>query len=110
MSECLSEPLLERLNDPLKNWKFEVGDLEDRKRWDDYTEAYEDALEKCSTEWAPWYIVPSDRKSTRNLLVARVVVDTLERMKPVFPRVDPEVLRIARQWEREPTSLKRIEE
>ncbi len=102
--------LLERLNDPLKNWKFEVGDLEERKRWDDYTEAYEDALEKCSTEWAPWYIVPSDRKTTRNLLVAKVVVDTLERMKPVFPRVDPEVLKIARQWERETTSLKRIEE
>jgi len=102
--------LLERLNDPLKNWKFEVGDLEERKRWDDYTEAYEDALEKCSTDWAPWYVVPSDRKSTRNLLVARVVVETLERMKPVFPRVNPEVLKIARQWERETTSLKRIEE
>jgi PPK2 family polyphosphate:nucleotide phosphotransferase len=102
--------LLERLNDPLKNWKFEVGDLEERKRWDEYTEAYEDALEKCSTDWAPWYIVPSDRKSTRNLLVARVVVDTLEQMKPVFPRVDPEVLKIARQWERETTALKRIDE
>lgn len=102
--------LLERLNDPLKNWKFEVGDLEERKRWDDYTEAYEDALEKCSTDWAPWYVVPSDRKSTRNLLVARVVVETLERMKPLFPRVNPEVLKIARQWERETTSLKRIEE
>jgi PPK2 family polyphosphate:nucleotide phosphotransferase len=102
--------LLERLHDPLKNWKFEVGDLEERKRWDEYTEAYEDVLEKCSTEWAPWYIVPADRKSTRNLLVARVVVETLERMKPVFPRVDPEVLKIARQWERETTALKRIDE
>jgi PPK2 family polyphosphate:nucleotide phosphotransferase len=102
--------LLERLHDPLKNWKFEVGDLEERKRWDDYTEAYEDALEKCSTEHAHWYVVPADRKSTRNLLVARVVVDALERMKPVFPRVDPEVLKIARQWERETTSLKRIDE
>jgi PPK2 family polyphosphate:nucleotide phosphotransferase len=102
--------LLERLHDPLKNWKFEVGDLEERKRWDDYTEAYEDVLHKCSTSWAPWYVVPADRKTTRNLLVARVVVDTLQRMAPKFPRVDPEVLKIARQWERETTARRKIEE
>lgn len=104
------ERLLERLHDPLKNWKFQVGDLEERKRWDEYTEPYEDALERCSTEWAPWYVVPSDRKSTRNLLVAQVVVDALEKMAPKFPRVDPEILRIAREWERETRATKRIEE
>ncbi len=104
------ERLLERIHDPLKNWKFQVGDLAERKRWDDYTEAYEDVLEKCSTEWAPWYVVPADRKSTRNLLVAQVAVEALERMKPQFPRVDPEVLKLARQWERETTGKKRIEE
>jgi PPK2 family polyphosphate:nucleotide phosphotransferase len=93
--------LLERLNDPLKNWKFQVGDLEERKRWDDYTEAYEEALERCSTEWAPWYIVPADRKSTRNLLVAQVLVSALEAMNPQFPRVDPEVMKVAREWEKE---------
>ncbi len=103
------ERLLERLNDPLKNWKFEVGDLEERKRWDDYTRAYEDALEKCSTSWAPWYVVPGNRNSTRNLLVARVVVDTLKRMAPKFPKVDPEVLKIARQWERETTAQQRVD-
>jgi PPK2 family polyphosphate:nucleotide phosphotransferase len=102
--------LLERLNDPLKNWKFEVADLDERKRWDDYTEPYEDVLAKCSTEWAPWYVVPSDRKSTRNLLVAQVVTDALERMNPEFPRVDPQVLRIARKWERETTSQHVIED
>ena len=102
--------LLERLHDPLKNWKFEVGDLDERKRWDDYTEPYEEVLEKCSTEWAPWYVVPSDRKSTRNLLVAQVVTETLERMKPEFPRVDPEVLKIARKWERETTAQHAIED
>lgn len=102
--------LLERIHDPLKNWKFQVGDLDERKRWDDYTEAYEDVLEKCSTDWAPWYIVPADRKKTRDLLVARVVVDTLERMNPQFPRVDPDVLKIARQWERETTARRRVEE
>jgi PPK2 family polyphosphate:nucleotide phosphotransferase len=102
--------LVERLNDPLKNWKFQVADLEERKLWDDYTEAYEDALEKCSTEWAPWYLIPADRKKARDLLVAQVVVDTLERMSPQFPRVDPAVLKIARQWERETTARHRIED
>ncbi len=102
--------LLERLHDPLKNWKFEVGDLEERKRWDDYTEAYEDVLERTTTDWAPWYLVPSDRKKSRDLLVARVVVDTLERMAPKFPKVDPQVLKIARQWERETTARRKIDE
>jgi PPK2 family polyphosphate:nucleotide phosphotransferase len=102
--------LLARLNDPLKNWKFQVGDLEERKVWDDYTEAYEDALERCSTEYAPWYIVPSDRKKTRDLLVAEVVTETLERMSPRFPKVDPEVLTLARQWERETSEHRVVEE
>ncbi|HWA58869.1 MAG TPA: PPK2 family polyphosphate kinase [Gemmatimonadales bacterium] len=93
--------LLDRLNDPLKNWKFQVGDLEERKRWDAYTEAFEDAIERCSTDWAPWYVVPADRKSTRDLLVAQVLVKTLREMDPRFPRVDPEVMKIARQWEKE---------
>lgn len=102
--------LLERLHDPLKNWKFQVGDLAERKRWDDYTEAYENVLEKTSTEWAPWYLVPADRKKTRDLLVAQVVAETLDRMAPAFPSVDPEVLKIARQWERETTARRRVEE
>lgn len=92
------ERLLARIDDPLKNWKFQVGDLEERKHWDEYTEAYRDVLARCSTAWAPWYVVPSDRKSTRNLLVAQAVVKALEEMAPQFPRVDPEVLRMAREW------------
>jgi PPK2 family polyphosphate:nucleotide phosphotransferase len=95
------ERLLERLRNPLKNWKFQVGDLEERKYWDDYTESYEDVLERTSTKWAPWYVVPSDRKKSRDLLIAQVVVDTLERMGPKFPSVDPDVLKIAQKWERE---------
>jgi PPK2 family polyphosphate:nucleotide phosphotransferase len=102
--------LLERLRNPLKNWKFQVADLEERKRWRDYTEAYEDVLERTSSDWAPWYVVPSDRKRSRDLLVARVVVDTLERMGPQFPKVNPEVLEIARQWEREATGRRKIDE
>ncbi|MEO8634991.1 MAG: PPK2 family polyphosphate kinase [Gemmatimonadales bacterium] len=95
------ERLLERVRDPLKNWKFQVGDLEERKCWKQYTEAYQEVLEKCSTDAAPWYLVPGDRKATRNLLVAQVVVKTLEKMAPEFPRVDPKVLRIAKEWEKE---------
>jgi PPK2 family polyphosphate:nucleotide phosphotransferase len=104
------ERLLERLRNPLKNWKFQVGDLEERKHWRDYTEAYEDVLERTSTDWAPWYVVPSDRKTSRDLLVGRVVVDTLERMGPKFPKVNPEVLEIARQWELEATGRRKIDE
>lgn len=95
------ERLLERVNDPLKNWKFQVGDLEERKRWSDYTRAYQDVLKKTSTPWAPWFVVPADAKKTRDLLIADVVVRTLTRMAPQFPRVDPGVLAIARRWERE---------
>ncbi|MFN8654390.1 MAG: polyphosphate kinase 2 family protein [Gemmatimonadales bacterium] len=95
------ERLVDRLNDPQKNWKFQVGDLAERDRWDDYTEAYEDVLERCSTKWAPWYIVPADRKRTRDLLIAQVLVQTLEEMNPQFPRVDPEVLKVAERWEKE---------
>lgn len=93
--------LLDRLNDPLKNWKFQVGDLDERKLWDDYTTAYEEMLERCSTRWAPWYLVPGDRKSTRNLLITQVLVETLKEMDPKFPKVDPEVMKIAKQWEKD---------
>lgn len=93
--------LLARIDDPLKNWKFQVGDLDERKKWDDYTDAYREMLARCSTPWAPWYVVPADRKSTRNLLIAETVVETLEEMAPKFPRVDPEVLRVAREWQKE---------
>ena len=110
LHQTRQERLLERLNDPLKNWKFQVGDLEERKRWEEYTEAYEDVLEQCSTDVASWYVVPGDRKSTRNLLIAQVVVAALERVNPRFPRVDPKVLEVARQWERETAAKKRIDD
>ena len=92
------ERLLARLTDPHKNWKFRLEDLEDRARWDDYTEAYEEALERTSTPWAPWYVVPADRKSTRDLLVAQHVVRALEELDPQFPPADPAVLEQAKRW------------
>jgi PPK2 family polyphosphate:nucleotide phosphotransferase len=87
------ERLEERLADPTKNWKFEPGDLAERARWDDYTRAYEEMLERTSTEWAPWYLVPGDKKGPRDLLIAQVVARALELVNPRFPPADPEVLR-----------------
>lgn len=86
--------LQERLDDPDKNWKFEAGDLKERARWDDYTAAYEEMLEHCSTPWAPWYIVPADKNRPRDYLIAKLVVETLSEMNPVYPAADPEVLKL----------------
>jgi polyphosphate kinase 2 (PPK2 family) len=88
------ERLRKRLHDPGKNWKFQEGDLEDRLLWDDYTAAYQDVLRRCSTPHAPWYVIPADKKPVRNLLVAQVVVDTLQQMGPSHPAAKPEVLRL----------------
>ncbi len=84
--------LLERLDDPAKNWKFRPQDLDARARWRDYTRAYSDIFRRCSTPWAPWYVVPADDKRARDYLVARVVVRALRRINPQFPAADPEVL------------------
>jgi PPK2 family polyphosphate:nucleotide phosphotransferase len=79
-----------RLADPAKSWKFRLGDLEVRKRWDDYMAAYEAALSRCSTEAAPWYVIPADKKWFRNLAVAEILADTMEALDPRYP--EPEVL------------------
>jgi len=74
-----------RLDDPTKLWKFEPGDLDERKRWSLYQKAYEDMLRETSTDWAPWYVVPAERKWFRDLVVSSVLVQTLERLKPRYP-------------------------
>jgi PPK2 family polyphosphate:nucleotide phosphotransferase len=86
--------LLERLSDPTKSWKFRAEDLDERARWDDYTEAYHDVLAKTSTKWAPWYIVPGDDKDIRNCLVARTIADTMEKLHLRYPPPDPKVVGI----------------
>ncbi len=93
------ERLLERLEDPTKNWKFNPQDLEERRHWDDFTSAYRDALTRCSTDWAPWYLVPADKKAARDVLIAEVVVKTLETMNPKYPAADPELLRTAKRMD-----------
>jgi PPK2 family polyphosphate:nucleotide phosphotransferase len=91
-----AERLQERLADPKKRWKFSPDDLHKRAQWDDYRKAFEDALTRCSTEHAPWHVVPADRNWSRNLAVATLVRETLEKMKPKFPepQLDPADYRV----------------
>jgi len=77
--------LQDRLDDPERNWKFTPADIEERRFWDDYQRAYEDLLGRCSTPWAPWFVIPSDRKWYRNWAVADILRTTLEKMDIRFP-------------------------
>jgi PPK2 family polyphosphate:nucleotide phosphotransferase len=77
--------LQERLDDPAKRWKFQMSDLIDRKLWDSYMKAYEDAIRKTCSKEAPWYVVPANKKWYRNLVVATVLVETLEALGPQPP-------------------------
>ena len=83
------ERLQARLDDPEKHWKFRVGDLDDRARWDDYQAAFQDAVNKCATPEAPWFVVPANRKWYRDVAVARTVADALEEMNPQWPQEEP---------------------
>jgi len=82
------ERLQARLDEPDKRWKFSLGDLEERKLWDDYIAAFEAVLSKTSTEWAPWYVVPADRKWYRNLVIGKVLKEALERLNMRYPAFD----------------------
>lgn len=84
----------ERLRDPDKNWKFRIGDLDDRRQWGAFTAAYGEILRRTSTRWAPWYVVPADDKDLRNLLVSRTVVDALQAMRLRYPPPDPSLREI----------------
>jgi PPK2 family polyphosphate:nucleotide phosphotransferase len=80
------ERLQSRIEVPRKNWKVKRSDFETRARWWDYKAAYEDLLSRCSTDHAPWHVVPSDRKWARNAIVSEIVCRTLEGMDPTYPR------------------------
>jgi PPK2 family polyphosphate:nucleotide phosphotransferase len=75
-----------RLDDPNKNWEFSPSDVKERKKWNDYEEAFEDAIIKCSTEYAPWVVVPADRKWFRNWVISDVIVQALERLDMKYPK------------------------
>lgn len=80
----------ERLSNPQKAWKFNANDLEERKRWPAYMSAYENALKATSTPHAPWYVIPADSKTNRNILISKILLDALKTMKPKYPPVPAE--------------------
>ena len=88
----------DRLDDPSKQWKISEADYEERTYWDEYTAAYEDALSRCSTEHAPWFIIPSDHKWFRNLAVARIVVEYLEGLEMTFPPPSVDIKDIRKKY------------
>lgn len=81
------ERLEERLSDPEKNWKFDKNDLSERARWDDYVKAYNEAIGQTSTSWAPWHVIPADRKWYRNLVISTILVEALEKLGLRYPEV-----------------------
>ncbi|MEA2685883.1 MAG: hypothetical protein QOE93_1078 [Actinomycetota bacterium] len=83
-----AERFRDRIEDPTKCWKFRVGDLDDRARWDAYQKAFEEAIARTSTDDAPWYVIPADKKWYRNWAVSRIVIETLEAMDPRYPPCD----------------------
>lgn len=86
------ERLQERVDNPRKHWKFRMADLDDRKLWDEYIEAYSDVITRCNTEVAPWHVVPSNRKWYRDVIVARAMIDRLEALELRYPAADPAIL------------------
>lgn len=90
--------LKDRLDDPTKQWKVNEGDYTERGFWDDYMDAYEDVLSRCSTEQAPWFVIPADHKWFRNLAIARIVVDYLEGLDLSYPKPTADIERLRREY------------
>ncbi len=90
------ERLQARLDDTSRNWKFDAHDLEQRKLWDDYMQAYRDAIVETDRKYAPWYVIPANKKWFRDWAVMRILVDTLRKMDPQYPKADfdPTTIRI----------------
>lgn len=90
--------LKSRLDDPTKRWKISEADYQERRFWSDYMTAYEEALSRCSTEQAPWFVIPANHKWFRNLAVARIVVEHLESLKLSYPKPTVDLERIRREY------------
>lgn len=90
------ERFMERLSNPLKRWKYNEGDLKERAHWNLYQKAYRDVFKNCHTPWAPWFIIPADRKWLRNYIISNIVIETLEKMNPKIPRpnINPKKIKI----------------
>lgn len=85
------ERLLARLDDPTKHWKFRERDIDERALWQDYMAAYDDAISRCSSGEAPWFVIPADHKWYRDWAIGTLLVETLERMEPRYPQTDLDV-------------------
>jgi PPK2 family polyphosphate:nucleotide phosphotransferase len=89
--------LLERLRDPDKNWKFHETDIDERAYWDDYQSAYSIAITRCSTQWAPWYVIPANDKDYRNWAVSKILTETLDDMNPQYPHPKLDIPRLVKR-------------
>lgn len=85
------ERLESRINDPTKHWKITEADIRERAYWNDYMQAYETVLHRCSTDWAPWYVIPANKKWYRNLVITERIVETLENLDMKFPEPNSDV-------------------
>ena len=103
--------LLERLDDPAKNWKFSIGDVHEREYWNDYMEAYEDMIRHTSAKQSPWFVVPANNKWFSRLVVAAAIIDALEDLDLAFPKIDAtkrkELEKVRKALERPSKSQKR---
>ncbi len=88
----------QRIDDPARHWKISESDYKEREYWDDYTRAFEDALSKCSTTHAPWFVIPANHKWFRNLAVSQIVVETLESLKMAFPQPTVDIKEIKEKY------------
>lgn len=87
-----------RLDDPARNWKISDSDYSERELWDDYRKAYEDALSATSTDFAPWYVVPSNHKWFRNLAISQILADTMNELDMTFPKPSVDLTEIRRKY------------
>ncbi len=92
---------MERINNASKNWKFNPGDIDERQLWNEYMLAYQDAIRRTSTAYAPWYIIPADDKPYRNFVIGKIIVQTLEKLKMNFPEPIDEIEKFAEILEQE---------
>jgi PPK2 family polyphosphate:nucleotide phosphotransferase len=89
--------LLDRLRDPDKNWKFKETDIDERAFWDDYQSAYSIAVTQCSSQWAPWYVVPANDKDYRNWAISRLLIEVLDEMNPLYPHPKLDIPRLIKR-------------
>ena len=88
---------MDRLKDPDKRWKFSEHDIDERAYWDDYMSAYSLAITRCSTPWAPWYVIPANDKDYRNWAVSKILIETLEEMNPQYPQPKLDIPRLMKR-------------